>query len=133
MQNIQKLLFTLCMSSNGLHRHLLQKSGSCYGPAAEREYASLQGSAHAKLPMVASGPYKRMRPACLVAQVFVVSAQRIRDENYDTLYTLMTRNKNGLVARVVFSVSKPFQVSLYPFHHPCLLSGSEFHSKGQRF
>mmetsp|Transcript_9932 Transcript_9932/g.29823 ORF Transcript_9932/g.29823 Transcript_9932/m.29823 type:complete len:356 (+) Transcript_9932:110-1177(+) len=57
-------------------------------------------------------------------KVFVVSAQRIRDENYDTLYTLMTRNKNGLVARVVFSVSKPFQPVVYMLAHAslCLLA-----------
>ena len=43
-------------------------------------------------------------------QVFVISASKIREENYETLYSLMTKNKNGMVAKIVFSVPKPFQV-----------------------
>lgn len=51
------------------------------------------------------------------AQVFVVSARHIREESYDTLYTLMTRNSNGMVARVVFSVPKPFQALPSSYTH----------------
>ena len=43
-------------------------------------------------------------------QVFVISASKIREQNYETLYSLMTKNKNGMVAKIVFSVPKPFQV-----------------------
>ena len=43
-------------------------------------------------------------------QVFVVSAGKIQEQNYETLYTLMTANKKGMCARIVFSVPKPVQV-----------------------
>jgi hypothetical protein len=43
-------------------------------------------------------------------QVFVISASKIREQNYETLYSLMTKNRNGMVAKIVFSVPKPFQV-----------------------
>lgn len=45
-----------------------------------------------------------------VLQVFVVSAKVIKEKNYETLFSLMTKNKNGAVAKIVFSVPKPFQV-----------------------
>ena len=53
----------------------------------------------------------------LTAQIFVVSKQKIQQEGYSTLYSLMTRNKKGAVARLVFSVPKPFQARLAVFCH----------------
>lgn len=59
-------------------------------------------------------------------KVFVFSAQKIRDRNYDTLYTLMTRNERGPVARVVFSVPKPYQPIVYMLAHATLCLGASF-------
>ena len=49
-------------------------------------------------------------PVDIATQIFVVSKEKIQQEGYATLYSYMTRNKNGAVARLVFSVPKPFQV-----------------------
>ena len=46
------------------------------------------------------------------SQIFVVSKEKIQQEGYATLYSYMTRNKNGAVAKLVFSVPKPFQVQI---------------------
>jgi hypothetical protein len=50
-------------------------------------------------------------------KVFVISASKIREENYETLYSLMTKNRNGMVAKIVFSVPKPFQPVMYMLFH----------------
>ena len=47
-------------------------------------------------------------------QIFVISAAKIKEQGYMTLYELMTKNKKGAVARIVFSVPQAFQVR----HHP---------------
>jgi len=49
-------------------------------------------------------------PSDAAAQIFVVSKEKIQQEGYATLYSYMTRNKNGAVAKLVFSVPKPYQV-----------------------
>ena len=49
-------------------------------------------------------------------QIFVISAGSIQERGYMNLYELMTKNKKGAVARIVLSVSKPYQACA---PHPC--------------
>ena len=50
-----------------------------------------------------------------------MSKEKIQQEGYATLYSYMTRNKNGAVAKLVFSVPKPYQVQprALPQTHVC--------------
>ncbi|KAK9844314.1 hypothetical protein WJX74_000680 [Apatococcus lobatus] len=65
------------------------------------------------LPM---GPYL-LWSITYYLKIFVISKERVQQENYQTLFKYMTKNKKALAAKIVLRASPPFQPLLYMLMH----------------
>ena len=76
-------------------------------PAAQRE--EWYTGTFFQLVILPMGPYL-LWSVTYYLKIFVISRERVQQENYQTLFKYMTKNKKALAAKIVLRASPPFQV-----------------------